>query len=84
MKKSAIINSIKIGRHERVSGIIADVRFRIEDGGFASNVISLERIEEIMEQEKCYNDVQELVGKPCFVDTEGWGTPVTFIGMWGK
>lgn len=79
---TAIIKSLRVGRVDRLKGIVFTCEFDMNGSGCALS-FSSEQILKMMEDTKCYDDVQELVGLPCELNA-GWGESCSFIGMWKK
>jgi len=77
MQQLAIMHDVKFGKQERIIGLVLHFSVDMLEGG-AGLMVDYETLKKFCE-DNYIEDITWFEGKPCVVDSEGYGSSVKFI-----
>ena len=66
---TALITKVVIGKIHHSKDLMATISFKMENST-CSLYFSMDDISEMMDKTKCYEDVNQLIGRPCEIEID--------------
>ncbi len=80
---TAIIESVKIGKVDYHKDLMLTCVFDMNNSSMCNLSLTIDEALKMLDDRKL-NNINELVGEPCEIESEGWGSECKFVGMWRK